>query len=93
MTAELEALVRKAAAAMVTFGVREVYIFGSSVRGTDDTGSDIDLAIAGSPPSSFFRIVGVARRILERPVDVIDLDEVNPFTEYLRQSGELKRVA
>jgi predicted nucleotidyltransferase len=93
MTDELEALVRKAAAAMISAGAREVYLFGSSLSGSGDADSDIDLAIAGLPPALFFRVIGLARRILKKPVDLIDLDEATPFTEYLRNSGELKRIA
>ncbi|MDD5556544.1 MAG: nucleotidyltransferase domain-containing protein [bacterium] len=93
MTAELEALVKKAAAAMISAGAREVYLFGSSSRGIDDAESDIDLAIAGLPPALFFRTIGLARRILKKPVDLIDLDEPNPFTDYLKTSGGLIRVA
>jgi predicted nucleotidyltransferase len=63
------------------------------LRGSDNIDSDIDLAIAGLPPSLFFRVIGLVRRILKRPVDLVDLDETTPFTEYLKTSGELKRVA
>jgi len=93
MTSELEALVKQAAAAIISAGAREVYLFGSSSSGSDGDYSDIDLAVAGLPPALFFRSIGLARRILNKPVDLIDLDEPTPFTEYLRTSGELKRVA
>ena len=65
MTTELEALIKKAAAAMISVGAREVYVFGSSLRGSDDIDSDIDLAISGLPPALFFRVIGLARRILK----------------------------
>lgn len=93
MTTQMEILVKKAAAAMISAGAREVYLFGSALRGADGVESDIDLAISGLPPALFFRAVGLARRILNRPVDLVDLDETSPFTEYLRTSGGLKRVA
>jgi len=93
MTTQMEALIKKAAAAMISAGAREVYLFGSSLHGAAETDSDIDLAIAGLPPALFFRVIGIARRILNKPVDLVDLDEITPFTEYLRTSGELKRVA
>ena len=54
---------------------------------------DIDLAVSGLPPEKFFRAMGRARCILRRPLDLVDLDELNPFTTYLKESGELKRVA
>ncbi len=92
MTMEMDNLVRQAAAALIEVGAREVYLFGSSARGADSPGSDIDLAVVGLPPESFFRAMGVARRILRRPVDLVDLDESNPFTDYLKGSAELRRV-
>jgi predicted nucleotidyltransferase len=58
----------------------------------DSPESDIDLAVAGLPPECFFKAVGLARRVLKRPVDLVDLDESNPFTDYLKESGELQRV-
>jgi hypothetical protein len=33
-----------------------------------------------------------ASRALGRPIDLIDLDEDNPFTRYLKKEGELQRV-
>jgi hypothetical protein len=30
---------------------------------------------------------------VSRPIDVIDLDDPNPFTDYLRRKGKLVRVA
>ena len=92
MTAEMDNLVRQAAAVLIQAGAREVYLFGSSGRGVDSPESDVDLAVAGLPPESFFKAVGLARRVLKRPVDLVDLDESNPFTDYLKQSGELRRV-
>jgi predicted nucleotidyltransferase len=92
MTTETDSLVRQASAALIAAGAREVYLFGSSARGVDSAESDIDLAVVGLPPESFFRAVGLARRILRRPVDLVDLDEPNPFTDYLKERGELRRV-
>jgi predicted nucleotidyltransferase len=89
---EMDNLVHQAAAALIEAGAREVYLFGSSARGVDSPESDIDMAVEGLPPESFFRAVGLARRILKRSVDLVDLDEPNPFTDYLKESGELRRV-
>ncbi len=92
MTTEIDNLVRQAVAALIEAGAREVYLFGSSARRVDRPESDVDLAVVGLPPQSFFRAVGLARRVLKRPVDLVDLDEANPFTDYLKESGELRRV-
>lgn len=92
MAEELEVLVARAAAAVKSAGAREVYLFGSAARGEAGEDSDVDLAVAGLPPAVFFRAMGAARRILGRPVDMVDLDESNPFTEHLLASGSLRRV-
>jgi len=93
MTKETEELIRQAAEALVASGAKEVYLFGSAAQGTETPESDIDLAVSGLPPEVFFRAMGHAWRILHRPVDLVDLDEQNPFTEYLKSKGVLKRVA
>jgi len=36
--------------------------------------------------------MGKASRALGRPVDLIDLDEENPFTRYLKSKRDLLRV-
>ena len=35
---------------------------------------------------------GKAGDILQHPFDLIDLDEVNPFTRYLKEEKELQRI-
>ena len=52
----------------------------------------MDMAVSGLPPEVFFRAMGKASRALGRPVDLIDLDEENPFTRYLKSKRELLRV-
>ena len=52
--------------------------------------SDIDLAVSGLPPEKFYEAMGQAGDILQRPFDLVDLDEVNPFTRYLKEEKELR---
>jgi predicted nucleotidyltransferase len=92
MDTELGALIEKAAAALKAAGAREVYVFGSARKGILRPNSDVDLAVSGLPPEAFFRAMGKASRALGRQVDLIDLDEDNPFTRYLKEEGELQRV-
>jgi uncharacterized protein len=73
-------------------GAKTVYVFGSAAKGTMRTDSDIDLAVSGLPPEKFFKALSAASRLLDRPIHLIDLDEVTPFTEYLKAEGELQRV-
>ena len=92
MDTELGALIEKAAAALKAAGAREVYVFGSAGKGKLRPDSDVDIAVSGLPPEGFFRAMGKASRAVGRPVDLIDLDEDNPFARYLKSKGELLRV-
>jgi len=92
MTDDARARVRQAAAALRAAGAREVYVFGSAAKGTLREGSDIDLAVAGLPPERFFEAMGQAADLLDCPLDLVDLDEENPFTRYLKEEGELELV-
>lgn len=74
-------------------GASEVYLFGSFADDTATPDSDIDLAVKGLPPPVFFETVGKISLALSRNFDLIDMDEKNPFTEYLEQKRKLVRVA
>ncbi|MCX5771647.1 MAG: nucleotidyltransferase domain-containing protein [Candidatus Hydrogenedentes bacterium] len=92
MTDELRKRLAQAAQALKAAGAREVYLFGSAATGGLREGSDIDLAVTGLPPEVFFKAMGNAGDILRRPLDLIDLDEDNPFTRYLKEEEELVRI-
>jgi predicted nucleotidyltransferase len=92
MTDEMNRLVDKAASALKAAGAKEVYVFGSASKGEMRPKSDVDMAVSGLPPEVFFRAMAKASRALGRPIDLIDLDEDNPFTRYLKKEGELQRV-
>jgi predicted nucleotidyltransferase len=88
-----EDVLARVAQALRGHGAREVYVFGLFARGQSRTGSDIDVAVSGVPASRFFAAAGAALGVAGgRMVDVIDLDGATPFAEYLRESGELRRV-
>lgn len=92
MTDDLKGRVRAAAAALRDAGAKEVYLFGSAAQGRLGPDSDVDLAVSGLPPKRFFHAMARAARILQLPLDLIDLDEDSLFTQYLREEGELVRV-
>jgi predicted nucleotidyltransferase len=92
MTDELRERIRRAAEALRQFGAREVYLFGSAAAGTLDDYSDIDMAVAGLPPEKYFKAMGAAGDILERQLDLVDLDDENLFTSYLKRKGKLQLV-
>ena len=93
MTDELDLLIHKAAEVLKSFGATEVYLFGSVAKGTHTEHSDIDLAVSGLPPKVFFKAMGSAMNVMKREFDLVDLDEKNPFVDYLKSHGELQRVA
>ena len=93
MAEELRARLQRAAAALKEEGAREVYVFGSAAEGDLEAGSDIDMAVSGLPPRAFFRAMGLASEAAGRPVDLVDLDEDNPFVSHLKNRGKLHRVA
>jgi predicted nucleotidyltransferase len=74
-------------------GATEIYVFGSAVHGKMRADSDIDLAIRGLPPEKFFPAMGKVGRAIGHMFDLVDLDEENPFTEYIVKEGVLQRVA
>jgi predicted nucleotidyltransferase len=94
MTEELQRRIEQAAAALKAAGATEVYLFGSAADDDRfDDCSDVDLAVAGLPPEKFFRAMGAARCILDRTLDLVDLDEPSPFVRRLKEKGQLRRVA
>jgi len=93
MVPEIENKIVQAAEALKAVGAKEIYLFGSAADGTLRDDSDIDIAVRGLPDEVFYRAMGIAGRILDRQVDLVSLDDENPFTQYLETSGELRRVA
>lgn len=85
--------IQHAAEILKAEGAREVYLFGSEAAGTAGKDSDVDFAVAGLPPAVFYHVVGLLAGVLRRPLDLVDLDEPTPFTEYLKRKGKLRRVA
>lgn len=74
-------------------GATEVYVFGSAAHGKMRPDSDIDLAVRGLPPEKYFPAMGRVVDAIHNLFDLIDLDEDNPFTEYIQRKGGLVRVA
>lgn len=74
-------------------GCREIYLFGSLGTGEATVNSDVDLAIRGCPKGQYFELLGTLLVELDRPVDLVDLDRADPFTQQLESTGDLKRLA
>ena len=93
MDEQTRLMLSRAAQALKGMGASEVYVFGSAADGRLSEGSDVDLAVAGLPPPVFFRAMALVSGLLGRNLHLIRLEDDNPFTRYLRQEGELRRVA
>jgi predicted nucleotidyltransferase len=61
------------------FGATHVVLIGSLARGLYDDGSDIDLAVEGISPSRQFDAYCRLWEIAGHPVDVLRLEDNNPF--------------
>ena len=93
-TASIEySAVQAAAELLRRMGATQVFLFGSATKGGLLTNSDVDMAVAGLPAHLYFSAVSKASDILGRPVDLVDLDDPVPLVRYLRDSGDLVRVA
>ena len=86
-------LLAKGAALLRSMGAREVYVFGPAAPGKTREGSDLDLAVEGLPPEAFYTTLARLNDLSDRQIDLVDLDEPNPFTAYLKEKGLLRRVA
>ena len=86
-------VLRAVADLLVSLGATEVFVFGSATKDRLRPESDVDLAVAGLPPTVYFSAVSKASNLLGRAVDLVDLDDPTPLVRHLRASGELVRVA
>ncbi|MCK5241342.1 hypothetical protein KAR34_02710 [bacterium] len=68
------------------YHVKKILLFGSNANALTK-GVDIDLAVEGISPEYFFDFYGELLFNLTQPVDVIDLDVENKFTNIIRQEG------
>ena len=73
-------------------GCTAVYVFGSAASGEMRDSSDIDLAVRGCPEGKFFHVLGRLLMELRWSVDLVDLDNGDPFAEYLEREGELQEI-
>jgi predicted nucleotidyltransferase len=73
-------------------GCSEVLLFGSAAEGRLRPESDLDIAVRGCPPGSFFVLLGRLLRELDHPVDLVTLDGEDPFGQHLQKEGRLAPV-
>ena len=69
------------------YGVKEVVLFGSSLR-DPQSAHDIDLGVLGIEPGRFFAFYGDLLMALSKPVDLVDLSKPSKFTALVRRRGQ-----
>ncbi len=68
------------------YHVKRVVLFGSSL-GAADTAQDIDLAVEGITPETFFAYYGDLMLGLSKPVDLVDLSNPSKFNALILRDG------
>ena len=68
------------------FGVKSVWLFGSSLE-DENQAMDIDLAVEGLLPEKFFDFYGRLYFALPKPVDLTDLSQNPPIAGVVRARG------
>ena len=91
-TESFEEKALRASSILIGMGATEVYIFGSVAQGNVAVNSDLDLAVRGIAPESFYKALGKLLNSLNCSVDLVDLDENTPFVEFLKKNEVLRRV-
>ena len=64
------------------FGIRRVVLFGSAALGTDQLGSDVDLAVEGLAPAQYFAAFHALEA--ELGLELVDLVEIERAGHLLR---------
>jgi len=67
------------------YNIGSLYIFGSSIL--NDDYNDIDVAVKNIKPEIFFKFYGELMLQMPKPVDVVNLDNENPFTRIIEQEA------
>lgn len=71
-----------------SIGCNEIILFGSLADGMADESSDIDLAVSGISPRTYFKTVAVISSVVGWKVDLITMDYISKdFKEKIRKEG------
>jgi len=77
-----------------SIGCKEIILFGSLPDGTFDRFSDIDLAISGISPRSYFKTVAVLSSLIGWKVDLVTMDYIpKEFEKRIRKQGNILYAA
>ena len=67
------------------YRVKEIYLFGSYARGEADENSDLDFLVFGGEMfrrTKMFALAEELREVLKKNVDVFEIAEVNPDSNF-----------
>lgn len=84
----MEHIVAKVKPLADKYRVKEIYLFGSYARGEADENSDLDFLVYGGEKFKRTRIFALAedlRETLEKKVDVFEISEVNPDSNFYKK--------
>lgn len=72
------------------YGVRKLYLIGSSLYKEPGEVNDYDFAVAGIPPANFFKFYGELLRTMPKNVDIINLSgKKTKFKSIVMKEGKL----
>lgn len=84
--------IRRAAEILKAAGCKDIFLFGSLANGNAKENSDIDIAVSGCPNGEYFSLLGKLLMEIHHPIDLIDLDKRDEFSQYLLEEGGLIHV-
>ncbi|MBN2542042.1 nucleotidyltransferase domain-containing protein [bacterium] len=85
---KIDKKIKKATDYLISIGCKEIILFGSMAKGTVTENSDIDLAIRGISPRSYFKTVAEISSIVGQKVDLVALDYISTdFEEKIKKEG------
>ena len=67
------------------YRVKEIYLFGSYARGEADENSDLDFLVFGGEMfrrTMIFALAEELRKVLKKNVDVFEIAEINPNSNF-----------
>ena len=72
-----------------SIGCKEIILFGSLAHGSADDSADIDLAVSGISPRTYFKTVAEISSIVGWKVDLVTMDYISKeFSEEIRKEGK-----
>ncbi|WP_106626986.1 nucleotidyltransferase family protein [Selenomonas massiliensis] len=83
----MEHIVAKVKPLANKYRVKEIYLFGSYARGEADENSDLDFLVYGGEKfkrTMIFALAEDLRETLEKKVDVFEIGEVNPDSNFYK---------